>query len=149
MVTRNVYIVYGPPASGKSTYVREHKKKGDLVVDFDLIKQAISMNGKTEDICGLYNVAEGIREYLLTLIESRKINCANAWVIGSLADAAERIALKCRLKGELIYMNTTKEQCVARAIKDEERLDKELQLKIIDKWFENYTTAAIYTKERW
>ncbi len=31
----NVYIVYGPPMSGKTSYVIEHMEKGDIVVDMD------------------------------------------------------------------------------------------------------------------
>lgn len=31
----------GPPCSGKSTYVREHAKPGDIVVDFDVLAQAL------------------------------------------------------------------------------------------------------------
>lgn len=32
-----VILICGPPASGKSTYVREHAARDDLVIDFDLI----------------------------------------------------------------------------------------------------------------
>ena len=38
----NVYVVHGPPLSGKSTYVQEHKGPNDLVFDFDLIMSALS-----------------------------------------------------------------------------------------------------------
>lgn len=34
-------VVSGPPCSGKSTYVRERAKPGDLVIDFDLIAKAL------------------------------------------------------------------------------------------------------------
>jgi uncharacterized protein len=34
-------VVTGPPCSGKSTYVREHAAAGDIVVDFDVIAQAL------------------------------------------------------------------------------------------------------------
>jgi len=37
-----VYIVYGSPASGKTTYVRDHMSDGDMVVDLDMIGQALS-----------------------------------------------------------------------------------------------------------
>ena len=36
-----VTVVSGPPCSGKSTYVREHAKPGDVVIDFDVIAQAL------------------------------------------------------------------------------------------------------------
>jgi hypothetical protein len=33
-------VIIGPPCSGKSTYVREHARPGDVVIDFDIIAQA-------------------------------------------------------------------------------------------------------------
>lgn len=38
----NVHVVIGPPAAGKSTFVREHAGPGDVVVDFDLLANALS-----------------------------------------------------------------------------------------------------------
>lgn len=38
-------VVTGPPASGKSTWVRAHAKPGDVVVDYDLIAGALSVPG--------------------------------------------------------------------------------------------------------
>ncbi|MCW2768191.1 MAG: hypothetical protein JWO11_4150, partial [Nocardioides sp.] len=40
-----LYVVTGPPAGGKSTWVREHAKPGDVVVDYDLIAGALSAPG--------------------------------------------------------------------------------------------------------
>lgn len=34
-------VVMGAPRSGKSTYVREHTKPGDIVIDFDVLAQAL------------------------------------------------------------------------------------------------------------
>lgn len=37
-----LYVVTGPPASGKSTWVRDHAAPGDVVVDYDLIASALT-----------------------------------------------------------------------------------------------------------
>ena len=34
-------VITGPPCAGKSTYVRQHAKPGDIVIDFDTIAQAL------------------------------------------------------------------------------------------------------------
>lgn len=34
-------VITGPPCSGKSTYAREHARPGDIVIDYDLIAQAL------------------------------------------------------------------------------------------------------------
>jgi hypothetical protein len=39
-------IVCGPPGSGKSTYIREHAKQGDTIIDLDAIMGTLS--GKPE-----------------------------------------------------------------------------------------------------
>lgn len=36
-----IWIVCGPPAGGKTSYVTEHKTPGDVVVDFDVLAQAL------------------------------------------------------------------------------------------------------------
>jgi hypothetical protein len=37
-----LYVVTGPPASGKSTWVRERARPGDVVIDMDTIAQALT-----------------------------------------------------------------------------------------------------------
>lgn len=37
-----VYVITGPPAAGKSTWVREHAKPGDITIDYDTLAQALS-----------------------------------------------------------------------------------------------------------
>lgn len=34
-------VVTGPPCSGKSTYAREHHKPGEILIDFDVLAQAL------------------------------------------------------------------------------------------------------------
>lgn len=37
-----VFVITGPPASGKSTWVRERAKLGDITIDYDTLAQALS-----------------------------------------------------------------------------------------------------------
>lgn len=36
-----ITVITGPPCSGKSTWVQQHRQPGDLTIDFDLICQAL------------------------------------------------------------------------------------------------------------
>lgn len=134
-VTCKTYIVYGSPASGKSTYVKEHKKEGDLVLDLDLIMQAISMEDKANIANNLLDIAIGIREYIYSRIEDKTVDSKNIWVIGLLPDRAEREALANRLGADVIYINATIDECLERANTDKQRIDKQLQKQLIENWF--------------
>lgn len=138
VVPQNVYIVWGSPASGKTTYVREHMQLGDLVVDLDLIKQAISMTDKTNASDNLLPIALTLRDTLYLLIQRREIQCDNVWIIAGLPRREQRDALKVRLDAKLVFVQATKEECIERALKDEERTDKDKQLFIIEKLFKQY-----------
>lgn len=36
-----ITVITGPPCSGKTTYVRDHAKPGDIIVDFDALAVAL------------------------------------------------------------------------------------------------------------
>ena len=135
---QEVYIVYGPPASGKTTYVNNHKYKDDLVIDIDLIRQALSMCGKSDIPSNLLSTALDIRDYLYTLILNKKVDCRRIWIIAGLPNKKQREELKEKFNAELIFMDCTYDECILRANNDDEKSDKLFQEFIIRKWFEQY-----------
>ena len=135
---QEVKIVYGSPASGKSTYVRNHKDEYDMVVDTGEILETIGMCDKSNSSSNLLNIAIGIREYLYTQIENKEVDCKTVWVIASLPNKKDRTELAERLGAELIFISADYETCIRHAEQDVKREDKELQRIIIEKWFENY-----------
>jgi len=133
---KNVFIIWGPPASGKTTYVKEHKGKYDIVVDLDSIMAALCMTegkDRTEDALPF---ALEVRELLFSLIAQRKYYFETAWIIAGLPEKKRREELAKRLRAELIHIDTPKEVCLARARADDERKDKQTQYRIIEKYFE-------------
>jgi predicted ATPase len=40
-----LFVIVGPPASGKTTWVRERAKRGDVVIDLDAIATALTVDG--------------------------------------------------------------------------------------------------------
>lgn len=129
------YIVHGAPASGKSTYVKTHKQEGDLVVDLDLILQAISMEDKSHIANNLLDVAIGVRDYLYKRIEGNTVDSRSIWVIAMLPTRKEREELCNRLGAELIHIDTDISECMTRAKRDDERENKQLHYKIIENYF--------------
>lgn len=139
IVNVDVFIVWGPPASGKTTYVKEHMEEGDLIVDLDNIKQAISLSKKTECPINLLETALKIRDLLYKIIENRQISCKNVWIIAGLPRWNDRQRLKEKLNPtEMIFIEATKEKCIEQSLKDTARKDKMLQARVIEKWFSLY-----------
>lgn len=138
LVKMQVYLVHGSPASGKTTYVRKHMRPGDLIVDLDNLKYAISLQPKTEMPDNLLKIALGMRDYLYQLIEERAVDCCNVWVIASLPRKREREELIQRFDALDVHCSADYHECIARAGMDTERRDKLIQRALIDKYFEQY-----------
>ena len=134
----HVHIVWGCYGSGKTTYVRQHMDRGDLVVDLDLIGQAISMCDKTDVPKNLLYTSLKVRDFIYQLIASKDINAKNVWVVGGLPTKTERESLKERIDADLIYMDVTKEECIRRVMLDVERKDKQKQTEIIEQWWNKH-----------
>ncbi|HBA50077.1 MAG TPA: HNH endonuclease [Lachnospiraceae bacterium] len=132
------FIVYGPPAGGKTTYVKEHKQAGDMIVDLDYIKQAISFEFKGDATDNLLPVALSLRECMYDLAAQRKVDCRSIWVVAGLPRRSERTALRDRLRAELIFIDTDYDECIRRSELDLERKDKEKNREFIRKWFAGY-----------
>lgn len=134
-----VYIVYGCPGSGKSNYVKEHMSIGDMVVDLDLIAQAIGLQSKTETPINLVGVTLDVREYLYGLIAMRSIKCESIWIVAGLPKAYEREQLVCKVKADdSIFIDVSKDECIKRVMNDQERINKNKQIEIINKWFREF-----------
>lgn len=132
---KNVFIVWGAPASGKTKYVKEHKSKYDIVIDLDCIVSAISLKPDKTDIKDFLPFAFDVRDLLYKLIEERKYFFENAWIIQGLPKKEDRIKIQRRLKAQLIHIDTDKEKCIEQARNDDRRKNKEFQFKIIEKYF--------------
>lgn len=125
-------IVYGSPCAGKSTYVRERLAEGDLVIDLDRIKEAVSMLERGRGADNLLPVALAMREAAYAMIAERRADCRTAWVIAGLPVREERVALAERLGAELVFVEADYGECVRRA-----RGDVQRQL-AVDGWWERF-----------
>ena len=137
---RQVFIVYGPPLSGKTTYVREQMERGDLVVDFDQLYAAISMCPMYDRPDELRRPAFALRDCLLDQVRTRNGSWSTAWVIAGLPRKGERERLAARLGATLIYIEATPAQCRARlAVREGADPTRPSAWEgYIDEWFRNY-----------
>lgn len=132
----NVYIVYGPPMSGKTTYVRNNMQRGDIVVDMDLLFSAVSMLPTYDKPDNLLSNVMMIHNTLIDNIKTRYGKWNNAWVIGGYADKYKREKVADDLGAEIIFCDVDKEECLRRLKLDESRQYRIREwTEYINKWF--------------
>ena len=134
---KKVYLVYGAPFSGKTTYVQSVATRNDIVVDLDKIIRAIC-------ICGLYDkpdatkkLAFRIKDLLMDEIYSatqfRKWQ--NAYIIGTYPERYDREEIATKYGAELVHISTTKEDCIKSVCESVKQVS--IQQAIIG-WIDNY-----------
>lgn len=111
-----VYLIYGSPCSGKSTYIEEHMNDGDLVCDVDLIYSAISNHDAHDADLYVHEIALRLRSQLLDIIRDRVGGWNNAYVV-SIANTPETLKRDMeRVKAdECVFIDTPYEVCMERA----------------------------------
>lgn len=137
--SHNVYLVYGPPLSGKTTLVAQRMEYGDLIVDMDRLYSAITMLPEYDKPNRLLQIVRGVHNLLIDNIKTRYGKWENAWVIGGYADKYKRDKMIHELGAEPIFCDVSKEECLQRLKGDQSRKWAEWS-KYIEKWFEEYTT---------
>lgn len=113
---RFVWLVYGAPCSGKSTYVQEHLQKGDLVCDIDRIWQCVSGQEMHVKPTELNQIVFQIRDSLLDMIRTRVGTWSSAWIVGGYPLKVQRESMCKRLGARPIFLDTSEEECVKRRI---------------------------------
>lgn len=138
---KGIYIVYGPPGAGKTSYVLDNMERGDIVVDMDRLYEAVTLLPRYDKPNNLkYNVL-AIRNGIIDNIKTRYGNFNSAWIIGGYADKYQREQLSRDIGAKTIFVNASKEECLNR-IKDSNDYRQEHYEEwkgYIDKWFNEYT----------
>ena len=135
---KEVFIVYGSPLAGKSTYVRENMEPGDLVVDLDAIRSGISLQPLYTPAPPLQKTAFAVRDFLYEQIRIRAGEWQTAWVIAGLPRKNERERLAARLGASLVLVEATAEECHKRLYAADDGRYPEWD-KFIDQWFKDYS----------
>lgn len=134
-ITRQVYLVWGSPLSGKSTYVDEVAVWGDLIVDVDSIWQCVSGRERYEKPARLKPVVFGIRDTLLDMVRHRCGSWCNAYVVGGYPLVNERERLMRSLGAREVYVESSQAECLARLKNCRDGRDVGEWRKYIDDWW--------------
>lgn len=136
---RQVFLVYGSPLSGKTSWVRENMSLGDLIVDMDNIWQCISGQSRYVKPGRLKSCAFDIRDNLINMVKRRQGKWLNAYVVGGYPLVSERERLIKSLGAREIFIDTNKDECLRRLHQCDDNRDKEEWEKFICDWWEKYS----------
>ena len=139
----DVFIVNGAPGSGKSSYVREHMKAGDIAFDLDLICSALAESDRIHaDHRAVLAVALDMREAFYTAIEHRRGRWQKAWIVTSTSKGSDVDELARRLQADVVTIDATLDECIEHIMRDETRTGKAFHVKLARQWFEDKAREA-------
>lgn len=127
--TRHIYIVYGSPCSGKSSYVDSVALKDDLIIDIDRIYNAINNHRSNR----LYSNVMSIYRELIDMVKTRNGQWINCYIVRGLPLRGERERLAKELNAELIFIDTDKVTCLERS-----KLKSNSYHEFVTDWFDKY-----------
>ena len=137
---KKIYYVYGAPCSGKSTFVQSVKGNSDLIIDIDLIWQALNGGNKYEKPDSLKSAVFAVRDLLFEKAKQRAGTWQRCYISEGGAGKAERERRINALGAEPIFVQASKEQCINNLMQDNERIAvREQWIEYINKWFDVYT----------
>ena len=111
----HIYIIYGAPCSGKTTYALERMSNNDIIVDLDMIYEMLTGQDGHEHSDGLRFIAFKIRDTSYDIIKTRYGRFNDAYIVAGLPHRGEREALARRLGAELVHIDTSEDECIKRA----------------------------------
>lgn len=132
---KQVYLVWGSPCAGKTTWVANNMSEGDLIVDIDRIWQCVSGQAEYIKPNRLKRNVFAVRDLLIEQVKTRVGQWNNAYIVGGYPYISERERLIKQLGARSIYIDVTKEECL-RHLKDaQDGRDKEKWKEYIEEWW--------------
>lgn len=129
---QNVFLVYGSPCAGKTTWVHEVANADDLILDIDKLWESVCTSDRLHKPNRLKANVFGLRDCILDQIKTRTGKWRNAFVIGGYPLASDRDRLCSLLRAKPVYISEDKSICLSRAQSEDWK-------EFIEDWFESYT----------
>lgn len=136
-VRREVFLVYGSPLSGKSTWVESNRIEGDLVIDMDNIWECVSGEDRYIKPPRLNAVVFGVRDFLMDCVKTKRGKWKNAYIVGGFPLISERERIMKLYGARAVYIVSTKEECLARLALDPNRNTADWE-RYIEEWWRRY-----------
>ena len=110
-------VIWGPPCSGKSTYIRDRARPDDVVIDLDRIALALAPEGTEHHAYGDH-IRSLARRARLAVLDSAAAwgmqGAGTAWIIDSNADARARARWR-STGARIVKLDVDRATCLRRA----------------------------------
>ena len=128
---QQVYLVYGPPCAGKTTWVNSVANDDDLIIDIDRIWECLCNSDRYHKPNRIKCNVFGVRDALIDMVKVRKGMWRNAYIIGTYPLRTDRDRICSQLRAREIFIYESKEECMGRA-------SDEKWKQYINDWFDDY-----------
>ena len=134
---KEIFLVYGPPLSGKTSYVQSVASPGDLIIDMDSIWQCISGQPRYTKPGRLRAVAFGVHGYLMDAAKVRNGKWTSCYIVGGYPLISDRERIIREYGAREIFLDISQKECMDRLMADDQR-DKDEWTGYIAEWFRRY-----------
>ena len=138
---KKVYLVYGSPCSGKTTWTNEQLGANDIVLDIDSLWEYVSGKPRYIKPSAYKDIVFALWNEYIEQIKMRTGFWNNAYIImgKELASSSARKQKAESLNAELIHIDTTKEQCIQNLYNNPSGRDIAQWTKFIEEYFDRFT----------
>lgn len=138
---KEIFLVYGSPLAGKTSYVESVREEGDLIVDIDRIWECVSGCPSHVKPKRLNGIVFGLRDRLMEMVKYKVGKWNNAYIVGGFPLISERERICKELGAREVFIDTPKEECIARLRNAKDRPIDEYE-KYIEEWWKRYAPGG-------
>jgi len=138
----NIFLISGPPCSGKTTYATDQMSVSDMIVDIDFITKALTNKYLHNRPKYIFPFVLSARDAIYKRMESPS-SVDNIYVTATMPKAEDREKFSKKYNAKIILLLPSKDECLERLYNDEQRTEdihEELN-DAIEKWYEEYTES--------
>ncbi len=106
-------VIMGAPCSGKSTYVKQNAQPGDIVIDFDVLAQALGSPDPHDHSTPIRMVAIDMRRTAIRSAVQQHLAGATVWVVD--INPGERMPMYRQAGAQFVTMTAPLADLHARA----------------------------------
>lgn len=137
-------VVTGPPCSGKSTYVRTHAQAGDIIIDFDVIAQALGSGDPHDHNTHVRRVTMMARRAAINAAVDEHYRGAAVWIVDG-APSERRVRLYEGARAQVVTLSAERSELHRRATEGR----PPLWHKLIDEWMPSPHAAMQSSSREW